>query len=84
MGIWHLLFADDGWMVATGRWFWRKILLWFFIMDLFEFAISWQKVAGGVACRWIGYELDMKGYRIGIGEKKKASLRNWVDSWQEL
>ena len=30
LGILHLLFADDGWMVATGSYFWRKCLFWLF------------------------------------------------------
>eukprot|EP00438_Fugacium_kawagutii_P025749 Skav221045 [mRNA] locus=scaffold1448:254439:257677:+ [translate_table: standard] len=79
LGLWHLLFADDGWMVATGKWFWRKILFWFFVMDLFEFPISWKKVSGGVVCQWIGYELDVKSFRIGISEKKRRWLQDWVD-----
>ena len=49
LGILHLLFADDGWMVATGGFFWRKLLFWLFILDLLEVPLSWKKVRGGVA-----------------------------------
>eukprot|EP00438_Fugacium_kawagutii_P028291 Skav219866 [mRNA] locus=scaffold777:33085:36336:+ [translate_table: standard] len=79
LGLWHLLFADDGWMVAIGKWFWRKILFWFFVMDLFEFPISWKKVAGGVTCQWVGYQLDVKGFKLGISEKKQNWLRSWIE-----
>ena len=46
LGILHLLFADDGWMVATGDFLWRKLLYWLFVLDLLEVPLSWKKVRG--------------------------------------
>lgn len=34
LGLLHLLFADDGWLVSYGEFFWRRILFWFFCLDL--------------------------------------------------
>ena len=76
--LWHLLFADDGWLVATGTWFWRRIMFWFFVLDLFEFPISWKKVAGGLTVQWIGYQLDVKEFTVGISEKKKTWIKKWI------
>lgn len=78
LGLWHLLFADDGWLTATGRWFWRKILYWFFVLDLFEFPISWKKVSGGCMVQWIGYQLDVQQFTVGISDRKKEWVRSWV------
>eukprot|EP00438_Fugacium_kawagutii_P016715 Skav227659 [mRNA] locus=scaffold58:564261:566969:- [translate_table: standard] len=83
LGVWHLLFADDGWMVSLGRWFWRKLLFWFFVLDIFEFPITWKKVMGGVTCQWIGYQLDVKKFEVGISEKKRKWLRDWVAGRQK-
>ena len=80
LAIMHLLYADDGWMVATGSWFWRKLLFWFFCMELWELPITWKKVAGGVESSWIGYQLDVGKYLRGIGPKKQKWVLEWIDS----
>ena len=54
LGILHLLYADDGWAVATGQNFWAKLLYWMFVLDLLEVPISWHKVGGGASVAWIG------------------------------
>ena len=76
--LWHLLFADDGWLVAIGKWFWRKIMFWFFALDLCEFPISWKKVAGGVQVQWIGYQLNVKDFMVGISDRKKQWIKDWI------
>jgi len=57
LGVLRLLFADDGWVVATGKYFWRKLLYWLFILELLEIPISWKKVKAGTTVQWIGYTL---------------------------
>ena len=47
MGVLHLIYADDGWLTATGTKFWRKILMWLFLFELLEIPITWAKVKGG-------------------------------------
>eukprot|EP00435_Cladocopium_sp_Y103_P027686 s1708_g6.t2 len=78
LSLWHLLFADDGWMVAIGKWFWRKLLYWFFVLDLLEFPIAWHKVAGGVVVQWIGYQLDLGQFSVGISDRKRCWIKDWV------
>eukprot|EP00435_Cladocopium_sp_Y103_P029829 s306_g7.t1 len=75
LGILHLLFADDGWMVATGDFFWRKLLYWLFVLDILEIPLSWKKVRGGVCVQWIGYQLDVKNFLKGISDKKVRWVR---------
>ena len=79
LGILHLLFADDGWMVATGSYFWRKCLFWLFVLDLVEVPLSWKKVRGGTCVQWIGYQLDVADFTKGISDKKVR----WVEGWME-
>ena len=78
LGLLHLLFADDGWLVSYGEFFWRRILFWFFCLDLLEVPISWKKVRGGVEVGWIGYQLDVKGFKKGISEKKVRWMKDWL------
>ena len=80
LGILHLLFADDGWMVATGGFFWRKLLFWLFILDLLEVPLSWKKVRGGVKVQWIGYQIDVQKFEKGISSKKVKWVEDWISS----
>ena len=79
LALYHLLYADDGWLTATGSWFWRKLLYWMFILGLAEVPVSWSKVCGGVRADWIGYRLDVHKYERGISDKKKAWVREWIE-----
>jgi hypothetical protein len=80
LGILHLLFADDGWMVATGGFFWRKLLFWLFILDLLEIPLSWKKVRGGVKVQWIGYQIDVQMFEKGISSGKVKWVEEWISS----
>lgn len=78
LGLLHLLFADDGWLTSYGGFFWRKILFWFFCLDLVEIPITWKKVRGGTDVHWIGYQLDVCGFRKGISDKKVKWMKDWL------
>ena len=78
MGLLHLIYADDGWLTATGSKFWKKILMWLFLYELLEIPITWKKVRGGAAVDWIGYHLNVATFERGINESKKAWILNWI------
>lgn len=78
LALWHLLFADDGWLTATGKMFWQKLLFWLFTLDCLELPLSWKKVAGGAVVQWIGYQLDVKDFKKGISQKKVEWINKWV------
>ena len=77
LGLMHLPSAVDGWMVANGVHFWRKLLFWLFLLELNEFPVSWRKVRGGVQVRWIGYGWDVGDFTKGISPKKVAWVKEW-------
>eukprot|EP00435_Cladocopium_sp_Y103_P061932 s382_g23.t1 len=79
LGILHLLFADDGWMLAMGAFFWRRLLFWLFVLDLCEVPLSWKKVRGGTVVQWIGYQLDVDLFKKGISERKVKWMLDWLE-----
>ena len=79
MGLLHLIYADDGWLAATGKRFWKKVLMWFFLYELLEVPITWKKVRGGAEVDWIGYHLDITKFERGINDSKKAWIVKWID-----
>ncbi|CAJ1386988.1 unnamed protein product [Effrenium voratum] len=72
------LYHDDGLLGAHGADCWRRILYWFFVMDVVEVPITWKKVAGGARLGWIGYEADIQHYLKGIGDSKVAWVLGWI------
>lgn len=72
-----LLFADDGLVLSGGERYVDWILGMFLFLDLMEVPLSWAKTRGGWQVEWIGYSLDIKGWRLGISEKKLEWLRHW-------
>ena len=78
--VFHLLYADDGWLAASGRNFWQKLLFWMFVLDLLEVPVSWEKVSGGTETDWIGYRLNVFTFERGISEKKTKWVVDWIDS----
>ena len=79
MGLLHLIYADDGWLTATGTKFWKKMLMWLFLYELLEIPITWKKVRGGAGVDWIGYHLDVAAFTRGINESERTWILKWVD-----
>eukprot|EP00439_Symbiodinium_sp_Y106_P027995 s905_g3.t1 len=75
--VYHLLYSDDGLLVARGSKFGYKCLFWLFLFDLFEVPLSWRKLRGGVYLQSIGYQICLSSYQIGISERK----RDWIAAW---
>ena len=78
-GLLHLIYADDGWLAAVGKDFWRRMMMWFFVYELLEIPVTWAKVRGGTEVNWIGYCLNIHTYQKGIN----LSKRTWIVSWIE-
>ena len=79
LGLLHLLFADDGWLLGVGRHCWRALMFWLFVLELNEFPLSWEKVHGGDRVKWIGYELDIRRFEKGVSESKVKWVSDWID-----
>ena len=77
--LYHLLYSDDGLLLATGKDFWRRQMFWLYVFELLEVPLSWKKVAGGASLSWIGYQVDVVSYQSGIGPTKVGWLVRWID-----
>ena len=74
-----LLFADDGLLIAAGEDYHKLILSLFLFLDLMEVPLSWRKTRGGFQTEWIGYQVDLEGWRIGASPKKVKWLKEWTE-----
>ena len=75
--LWALPFADD-WLLASAEPHHRKALLcflWFLVV--LQVPLSWHKAKGGATFVWVGYELRLRGWTLGIS----ATRAEWAITW---
>ena len=75
--LWVLLFADDFNLTAEGREFASSLMAFVWWLVLFRVPLSWKKSQGGLVYSWVGFELSLRGWPLGISAPRAA----WVDGW---
>ena len=75
--LWMLLYADDYKLSATGPGFTQALLLALLTARVFGLPISWKKCSGGFTFSWVGLEINLREYRLGISEKRAQWLEGW-------
>ncbi len=77
MELWAMLMADDIKLEATGP-YPRRCLLWALLcLTVLGYPLAWRKIHGGDVVRWIGYEVDIAGLRLGVTEARAQ----WAVTW---
>ena len=79
LGVWKMLFADDWNMTAGGEHFEFKLLLFAWVLVALRVPISWKKASGGLAYSWVGLEVNLREWSLGISERRAAWLLGWFD-----
>ena len=77
--LWILLFADDWNLTAEGRNFARCLLAYVWWLVVLGVPVSWKKSRGGLCYTWVGYELSLRDWTLGVS----ASRAGWIRSWYE-
>ena len=74
-----LLFADDGLILSGGPRYQFQVVAILLFLEVMEMPLSWRKCRGGFETEWIGYQVDIRSWSVGVSEKKVAWLVQWVD-----
>ena len=69
-----MLVADDYEWEVSGAGFSTYLLMALWVLVLFRVPISWPKVKGGVKYPWVGYEVFLAEYALGMA----ASRAEWL------
>ena len=77
LDLWILLFADDYALIAFGPKAITGLLACLWLLAILEVPVSWKKGRGGVAFDWIGLQIVLRGFRIGLSERRAE----WVIRW---
>ena len=70
MLLWALLFADDWNLTAEGRDFARALLTFLWWLVVLGVPLSWRKTKGGFVYAWIGLEVDLRGWSLGLSASR--------------
>ena len=73
-----LLFADDWLAVGTTKAELEEIVVLILVMHLLGYPFNFKKFRGGDLVQWIGLEVNLSDYAVGISKSRAAWLRNWV------
>ena len=64
-------------MESTGEWPVHTLLFVLLALEVLGVPMSWRKVHGGESMRWIGYQVDVAGLRLGITESRAKWSVDW-------
>ena len=73
-----LLFADDGLILSGGERYQFQVVAILLFLEVMEMPLSWKKCRGGFETEWIGYQVDLRSWTVGVSDKKVAWLIEWV------
>jgi len=74
---WVLVLADDYKIEASGENFVAGLLTALLLFDVLQVPLSWRKCRGGDRYPWVGYEVDLSGWTLGL----TVSRANWLVTW---
>ncbi len=77
LALWTMLMADDVKLEATSTQPRRSLIWALLFLSVLGLPLAWKKVHGGTFMRWIGYEVDVVGLKLGITE----SRAQWAVDW---
>ena len=77
--LWQLISADDVNLLARGVDGIRAAVVSLFVMVIFGVPFSWKKLKGGFVYSWVGLEIDLTGYRLGLSLGRAQWLCDWID-----
>jgi hypothetical protein len=77
--LWLMVYADDLKFEAVGSGFAEILLAVVVLLETFGFPIKWTKVAGGWEFQWVGYQIHLKEFSLGLAERRAMWLIAWYD-----
>ena len=55
----------------------RSLLAFVWLLVLNGFPLSWHRTRGGLVYSWVGLEMSLRGWSLGISQPRA----DWVDKW---
>ena len=72
------LYVDDFLIIAGSQAQVEAMGLIIFILVALGTPFRWDKFRGGVEIEWIGLWTDLRGFRLGVSERRAQWMRSWL------
>ncbi len=76
--LWVLMMADDIKLESTANSPERAIITALLFFSVLGVPMSWGKTQGGTTIKWIGYELMLREFQLGITAERAAWAVGWL------
>jgi len=78
--LWATVLADDYKFEVSGGNFVETLLLPILLGEIVGIPWSWTKLRGGTEFTWVGFELQLKEFSLGLSASRAAWLIGWYES----
>ena len=75
---WHVLVADGFLLESSGREYRFAIMSFFVLSSVLGVPLSWHKTLGGNTLVWVGFELLLESYKVGISQRRTERFVRWA------
>ena len=73
-----LVYVDDMLWITRDKMGIEKTILIIYFMTVLGLPFAWKKVKGGVDLAWVGFEISLKGSKLGLSVARSQWLVKWL------
>ena len=75
---WHMLVADDFMLECGGPRYRMGLVIFFVLCATCGVPLSWGKTAGGDKLIWVGFEILLRSYSLGLSQRRAEWFVKWT------
>ena len=75
---WHMLVADDFMLECGGPRCRMGLIIFFVLCSTCGVPLSWNKRAGGDSLVWVGFEILLRSYSLGLSQRRAEWFVKWT------
>lgn len=77
LALWPMLYVDD-WLLFSGGARWREgVVCSLFFLVVLGVPMSWKKISAGFVVNWIGVEVNVREWTLGLSQRRA----DWAIGW---
>lgn len=79
-----LVYVDDLLWITRDKRGIEKIILTIYFMTVLGLPFAWKKFKGGVDLAWVGFEISLKGSKLGLSVARSQWLVKWLSDTADV
>ena len=79
-----LVYVDDLLWITRDKRGIEKIILTIYFMTVLGLPFAWKKFKGGVDLAWVGFEISLKGSKLGLPVARSQWLVKWLSDTADV